>query len=87
MSSEHIIATCMSREERGIDKRRKIHNICPYRNGCVYMCVYLLLLVTVTVFSHCRATEYYVRPTESTIPPVLVVYIHLIDECVCRTQP
>ena len=31
------------------------------------MCVYLLLLlVTVTVFSHCGATEYYVRPTEST---------------------
>ena len=33
----------------------------------MYMCVYLLLLlVTVTVFSHCGATEYYVRPTEST---------------------
>ena len=31
------------------------------------MCVYLLLLlVTVTVFSHCGATEYYVRPTEPT---------------------
>ena len=30
----------------------------------MYMCVYLLLLlVTVTVFSHCGATEYYVRPT------------------------
>ena len=54
----------------------------------VYMCVYLLLLlVTVTVFSHCGATEYYVRPTEPTIPPVLLVYIHLIDECICRTQP
>ena len=54
----------------------------------VDMCVYLLLLlVTVTVFSHCGATEYYVRPTEPTIPPVLVVYFHLIDECVCRTQP
>ena len=33
----------------------------------MYMCVYLLLLlVTVTVFSHCGATEYYVRPTEPT---------------------
>ena len=31
------------------------------------MCVYLLLLlVAVTVFSHCGATEYYVRPTEPT---------------------
>ena len=30
----------------------------------VYMCVYLLLLVTVTVFSHYGATKYYVRPTE-----------------------
>ena len=31
------------------------------------MCVYLLLLlVTVTVFSHCGATEYYIRPTEPT---------------------
>ena len=33
----------------------------------MYMCVYLLLLlVTVTVFSHCGATQYYVRPTEPT---------------------
>ena len=45
----------------------KIHNICPYIGMAVYMCVYLLLLlVTVTVFSHCGATEYYVRPTEPT---------------------
>ena len=26
-------------------------------------------------------------PLSPQIPPVLVVYIHLIDECVCRTQP
>ena len=50
-----------------IIKFTKIHNICPYIGMAVYMCVYvLLLLVTVTVFSHCGATEYYVRPTEPT---------------------
>ena len=50
-----------------IIKFTNIHNICPYIGMAVYMCVYLLLLlVTVTVFSHCGATEYYVRPTEPT---------------------